>query len=83
MKTEMRQCVCIKCKTVQPEVLIYEEKKCSHIIHAILTFLTLFWGIVWLAMYFSSKKQTENNLQNALSNAKCEKCSGQLMLLSN
>ena len=83
MKTEMKQCVCIKCKSAQPEVLMYEEKKCSHILHAILTLLTLFWGIVWAVVYSNAKKETESNIQNAVAETKCEKCSGKLILMSN
>ena len=82
MKTEMKQCACVKCKNVQPEVLIYEEVKCKNILHGILTFLTLIWGFLWAVSYSGAKKKNISNMQNALSQSKCDKCNGSLMLLS-
>ena len=59
MESEIRTCVCIKCKNTQNEMINYERATCSHVIHAILTLFTLFWGIIWWMRWQKSKADTK------------------------
>ena len=83
MESEIRTCVCIKCKNTQNEMINYERATCSHVIHAILTLFTLFWGIIWWMRWQKSKADTEKNIKNSVSAAKCDVCNARVMLLSN
>lgn len=83
MKSQMKQCACVKCKNLQNEVLMYEAPEVNHILYAILTVLFFPLAIFWFLKVQSVKKDTESNLNIALSNLKCEKCGGQLMVVSH
>lgn len=83
MKAVMKQCACVKCKNVQTENLVYEETEVNHVLHGLLTFFTLFWGIIWYQKYNKAKVDNENNLAVAISQKKCDKCGGDLMVLNS
>ncbi len=82
MKSQMKQCACITCKKIQNQVITYEEAKCNHVGHGILTLITGLWDIVWLIMWNKSREDAENNMRLALTAAECDDCGGKLMIIS-
>ena len=38
-------------------VVVSKQKKISHILHAILTLATGFWGIVWIVIYLTKSSE--------------------------
>lgn len=82
IKSEMCACACIKCKNQINEIIMYEEGKCNHILHGILTLLTGVWVVVWGIVWVQSKKITENNKRLSALLSKCSECNGSLMVLS-
>lgn len=83
MKSQMRQCACIKCKGLQNEILVYEEAEVSHILYAILTIIFFPLAIFWYLKIQKVKHDTQNNINLAASSRKCEECDGNLMVLSH
>ena len=83
LKSEMAACACTKCKETQHEVLVYPSRRCSHVLHAILSFLTAgLWLIVWFIIWITSENANKSSKATAAMMAKCEKCNAPLMLLS-
>lgn len=81
-RTEQRRCFCSKCNTSQDEVISFAEGRCNHILHAIITFLTFFWGIVWLIIFISAQNETKRNRRLAISDKKCSQCGSSLIPLN-
>ena len=82
MKSEMKQCACVKCKAINNEVIIYEEGKCNHILHLVISIITGVWVVIWALIWLKSKKTSDNNKLLALSQSQCKECGGALMIIS-
>ena len=83
MKSELKQCACIKCKNIQNELITYEQVEVNHILYVILTLIFLPLGILWYLKIQKSKEKTNANLNMAVSAIKCDKCGGTLMPISS
>lgn len=82
MKSEMRQTACSKCKNIQSEIISYQEVKCNHILHLIVSIIFFPWVVGWLYFWQKSKSDTEKNINNATFSMACENCGASLMLLN-
>ncbi len=83
VRSQMKQCVCIKCKNLQNEVLIYEEPEVSHILYGVLTLIFFPLAIIWYLGIRKNSNHIKSNISAAVSKFKCEQCGGNLMVLNH
>ncbi len=71
---QAKHTLCTECDNSTLTIITYEEYKCNHILHLILSIFTFFWLIIWAILYNEAKTKTENSYKIALAAIKCKKC---------
>lgn len=82
LRTEQWQCYCSNCKRSQVEIVSYEEGKCNHVLHAIISVLTFVWVVGWLVIYLNAQSITNRNRRIAIAEKKCDQCGHRLIPLN-
>tara|TARA_R100001244_G_C5067582_1_gene110536 strand:+ start:257 stop:463 length:207 start_codon:yes stop_codon:yes gene_type:complete len=68
---------------MQNQPLMYEEPQISHALYAVLTIIFFPLALLWYFRYKQLAEEANSNRSMALSEFECDKCGGDLMVLSN